>query len=393
MRSSGQKKRLLAVLIGWMLFLLGCDQPRPQQIVEVVTIVPTTPAIVSPETNPTIAAVLAQNTPTDTPSPVPTVTATPFACPTPSGWVLYVIQANDTLVSLAQKTGTAVDTLKAANCLIDDIILIGDPIFLPLLPPPSSPLVSAPPQVESLSTTPACSPFSCPDSSLLAFTLPGGSPNEGNPCLAGEVKVEDWPQARTIGARERGESVYFFACGFTDPASITVELRGPQGVAFPTPQPSQNVPDYQGTPDIPFINLGITCDMPDGLYSVTFTDSQGMQKEAAFTLDEPSFKRILAIPPFGPPGTTFDIYYCGFTPTVQGQEGEEITFHYALDRREQEDQSIDYDWAVSTRWPIIVNENGWTTTTLPSLPNDPIGSYLFLDETQIGFRQIWLVEP
>lgn len=393
MKSNWQSRWYWAIIMLWCGLLLGCSRPRPQPVVEVLTISPTaTETAVSPIPNPTISAILAQITPTDIPTPAPTFTATPFICPTPQGWLRYVVQANDTLESLAQKTGTAVDSLKAANCLLNDIIIIGDPIFLPTLPPPPPPPVNIPLQTEDSSTVQACSPFSCPNTTLLALTLPGGSPNEGDPCLTDEITIETLPAAIMTGVRERGESVYFFACGFSDYSSVTAKLQGPNGVEILTPQPSQNIPDYQGNADIPYVNWGIKCDVPDGPYTVMITDAQEHTQTTTFTVGDPSFKRILAIPPFGAPGTSFDLYYCGYPPTTLEQDDEVINFYYALDRRETAGV-IDYDWALSTSWTIDVSENGWVTNTLSSLIHDPVGAYLIMDQSEEGFRLLWLVDP
>ena len=101
-------------------------------------------------------------TPSATPSPMPTLTTTnlpasvlptltrtppqtqtfttpaPTVCtPTmPSGWVRYVIQSGDLVTLLAQKTGASVTQLIAVNCLPEtQTIIVGQPLFLPILPP------------------------------------------------------------------------------------------------------------------------------------------------------------------------------------------------------------------------------------------------------------------
>ncbi len=68
---------------------------------------------------------------------VPGPTATP--CGPPSGWMVYVVQVNDTLFSLASETGTSVEQVKLANCLEGDTLVAGESIFLPSLPPTDTP--------------------------------------------------------------------------------------------------------------------------------------------------------------------------------------------------------------------------------------------------------------
>ncbi len=63
----------------------------------------------------------------------------PFECGAPDNWVLYAVQANDTLFSLAAETGTSVEGIRWANCLGDDTLTAGQPLYLPSLPPPATP--------------------------------------------------------------------------------------------------------------------------------------------------------------------------------------------------------------------------------------------------------------
>jgi LysM repeat protein len=78
-------------------------------------------------------------TPTPTATNTPTATATPSHTPTPcgppAGWLVYFIQAQDTLFSLARNTGTTLQQLKLANCLAADTIYVGQVLYVPRLPP------------------------------------------------------------------------------------------------------------------------------------------------------------------------------------------------------------------------------------------------------------------
>ncbi len=69
---------------------------------------------------------------------LPYVTPPPTPpCGPPAGWVIYTVQAGDTLYSLAQRTGTTVEALRQANCLPDYTIRIGQRLYLPRLPLPT----------------------------------------------------------------------------------------------------------------------------------------------------------------------------------------------------------------------------------------------------------------
>lgn len=85
----------------------------------------------------------ATRTPTAVPTLTPTVTATPepaiagprVFCIAPFGWRPYVVQAGDTLTSIARATGSNVLDLQVANCLDRTVtIAAGDVIYVPRLP-------------------------------------------------------------------------------------------------------------------------------------------------------------------------------------------------------------------------------------------------------------------
>jgi len=83
--------------------------------------------------------------PTPTPTPPPMLTETP--CEPPANWVVYVVQAHDTLFSLATKTRTTVEQVKRANCLVGDAIFVGQRLYLPFAPatPTPTPTPCGPP--------------------------------------------------------------------------------------------------------------------------------------------------------------------------------------------------------------------------------------------------------
>lgn len=77
--------------------------------------------------------------PTLTPT-VPAVPTQPVAtvinCYPQTTWPLYTVQAGDTLSELAIRTGTTVDQLVTANCLLNaGLIYVGQQLRLPFLPP------------------------------------------------------------------------------------------------------------------------------------------------------------------------------------------------------------------------------------------------------------------
>ncbi|MGH2385930.1 MAG: LysM peptidoglycan-binding domain-containing protein [Candidatus Limnocylindria bacterium] len=72
--------------------------------------------------------------PTQVPSPSPTVAVTPAptAQPPPPPQETYVVQEGDTLAAIAQRFGTTVSALQAANGIEDpDVIVIGQVLVIP----------------------------------------------------------------------------------------------------------------------------------------------------------------------------------------------------------------------------------------------------------------------
>lgn len=74
--------------------------------------------------------------------PEQTVTPEATTCGAPSGWIPYTPPSDDTLFSLAQRTGTSVTAIQAANCLSSDSIFAGQPLYLPSMPDSPGPTLS-----------------------------------------------------------------------------------------------------------------------------------------------------------------------------------------------------------------------------------------------------------
>jgi LysM repeat protein len=61
-------------------------------------------------------------------------------CVQPLGWVVYTVQPGDTISLLAERTGTTMQELIAANCLANaDVINAGQTIYLPSAPAAAAP--------------------------------------------------------------------------------------------------------------------------------------------------------------------------------------------------------------------------------------------------------------
>ncbi len=86
------------------------------------------------------AAPRSSNTPVPTPMPVLVTATIPFAvtCPAPANWVLYTIRTGDTLAGLAIRSGTTIEALMQANCLVSHVLMIDTLIYLPPKPTKTS---------------------------------------------------------------------------------------------------------------------------------------------------------------------------------------------------------------------------------------------------------------
>ena len=92
----------------------------------------------------------------------PTRTPTP-GCGLPPGWVVYYVVRGDTLYSLARRTNTTVDAIKAANCLSSNALYVGQALYLPTTPPtttpsPSPTATAGPTATPTATATPSATP-------------------------------------------------------------------------------------------------------------------------------------------------------------------------------------------------------------------------------------------
>ncbi len=309
----------------------------------------------------------------------------------PAGWSIYVVRVGDTLFSLAATRDTTVAEVKQANCLVSDNLQPGERLYLPPLryvPPQSEP--AALPAVSS-STQPA-SVFARRDRSMPDLALAPGVPNlQFIPCTEGEPKP--WISVFTTTI-ELGERAYFYACGFDDLETLAATLSGPRGT-FPLPlmfvtdlpDPVQRAKALQGNPQRVMI-WGAVCDAPTpGPYTISLSNRQGQQATKVFTLKPPRFQQIMTVPYFGPPGTRFSIYYCGYdseaTPEVQ------IDL-YGLTAV----SATTITYTQFTDWNVPINTDGWACAEIVSQPDDTLGGYRVQDrEGKLkGSDKFWLTQ-
>ncbi|MCP4423248.1 MAG: protein kinase [Chloroflexi bacterium] len=78
---------------------------------------------------------------TSTPSQTPTITPTP-PCEKPEDWVIYIVKEGEALFNLALASGSTVEEVIQVNCLSDNILSIGQELWLPIMPATTTPTIT-----------------------------------------------------------------------------------------------------------------------------------------------------------------------------------------------------------------------------------------------------------
>ncbi len=137
--------------------------------------------------SPTMTPTRPTSTPIET---TPTATTETIACARNTNWVSYTIKSGDTLVDLAQKTGTSVDQILEENCLtevpvltINSRILLPKAVTTPTTVPSNTP--AATPTPSPVPTTGSSNPSNPPPATAVpaTATVPSVNPTDTPPPL------------------------------------------------------------------------------------------------------------------------------------------------------------------------------------------------------------------
>jgi LysM repeat protein len=104
---------------------VAAASPSPTPALEETTIA------VQPTATPTSAYGELAGADTPTATPISEVTPAPTATPVPGEGTTYTVRWGDTLFSIAQRFGTTVEAIKAANGLASDFIVVGQELIIP----------------------------------------------------------------------------------------------------------------------------------------------------------------------------------------------------------------------------------------------------------------------
>lgn len=121
------------------------DTPTATTTPTNTTAPPTSTSVVDTPTRAVIIVTATRVPPTFTPNP----------CAPPQGWVEYVVRPGDTLSSLAQKVNIGQTDLQQINCLASSVLVPGQTIYLPFIPPEATVTNTTTPLPTPTSTRPS----------------------------------------------------------------------------------------------------------------------------------------------------------------------------------------------------------------------------------------------
>ncbi len=167
---------LVLGLAGWQSGLPALPVPpetwTPPPTPQPASATPAPPTALPTDTPPPPPAPTLETAPTETPLPeataAPAPTATTVVCVPRADWVLYIVQAGDTLTGLSQYFGVSLTALQQANCLPDNARLFtGQRLSVPNLPTPTAPTAAdtataAPTETATTTPTPLPAPTELP---------------------------------------------------------------------------------------------------------------------------------------------------------------------------------------------------------------------------------------
>ncbi len=308
---------------------------------------------------------------------LPSIPCTPTQ---PAGWSSYTVRAGDTLFSLAATRSTTANRVIQVNCLSSSI-RAGQSLYLP--PLPFSP---QPPPV----ATKACSAFSCGGGTGLPdLTLASGGPNDPTfpPCQT--PQATPWIDTPLPSRMEVGTRRYFYACDFAstpNAARVTLRDGSTRSVTLyaAPPNPDLQRGNSQAVVEWPALPVNAT-----GLYTLTVTDAAGNSAVMPFLVLTPTMEHILAIPPSGSPGTTFQVYYTYFDlnsrPTFDfyGENQPVVGADHKLSHRSQ--------WRIAITQPLAgIAGKGWAVAALASLRTDRRAAYAIGYDNRRVVSLFWL---
>lgn len=422
--------RYLAFILMSCLGLIGCglidrEPTATNETVFITVEVTSAPSAANTNTPTTVVENQSSATPVPEESSRPAGPPTPAesaTCGPPSGWVRYTVKGGDNLFRLAVNTKTTVPEVKEANCLPanDDTIYRGQVLYLPTHPsgsdqsetavsvtndessPDDTPTsthtpttTTTPTATTTTTSTPTptptptettCDSDFCPNPDLEGtLVLDPGGPNNASfvPCeFVTEPRIEFDTGVEIV---ELGQRRYFYVC-MNDPVTAVVTGEDGSSKSVPLLSTLPN-PDLKSGNAQAFIDWPALPMEPTTVHTMTVTSGDGTAIDFLFLVQNPTKERILAVPPAGPPGTVFQVYYVNFelgsTATIDfyGEDEPSVGAVHEMSQRSS--------WTVSIDKPLA-NNGGWTQKPLVSEETDLPGAYSITFDGQRIFNLFWL---
>jgi hypothetical protein len=188
---------------------------------------------------------------------------------------------------------------------------------------------------------------------------------------------------------ELGQRRYLYVC-LANP--VSARLSRPDGLTqtiellTEVPNPDLQMGDAQAVIDWPALPF----EPANEWYTVTVTDSTGIPEEFRFLVARPTEtteKRILIVPPAGPPGTVFHVYYVNFDLNTE----PEFVFYGEDVPAVGDDHHMTYrdDWKVRIPQPLG-DGKGWGQASLISFATDRLGAYSITHNEKEIYNLFWL---
>ena len=125
----------LLLVIGGISLSLAENRPQAQATPTSIPLIIIATSLEQPVSTPVFAPTNTLEIPILTSTALPSATlAAPVVCNPPSGWLQIIVNANDTLYTIAERYKTTAEILGANNCLGNTVPAAGSPLYVPPVP-------------------------------------------------------------------------------------------------------------------------------------------------------------------------------------------------------------------------------------------------------------------
>ena len=125
----------LLLVVGGISLSLAENRPQAQATPTSIPLIIIATSLEQPISTPIFAPTNTLEIPILTSTTMPSATlAVPVVCSPPSGWLQIIVNANDTLYTIAERYKTTAEILSANNCLHNTVPAVGSLLYVPSVP-------------------------------------------------------------------------------------------------------------------------------------------------------------------------------------------------------------------------------------------------------------------